>query len=280
MSAAVPSNGNAAAALAAYAGRAGMEAYVFVPADCPGMIVWEAKHYGAHTYQINGLIHDAGKIIEDGIFEQRWFNVGTMKEPGRVEGKKTMGYELAEQFGWKLPDVIVYPTGGGSGIIGMWKAFREMRELGWIDCPFPRMISVQEKGCEPLVTALENGQHVKPSAQPVDSAPTGMRVPLPPDGDLVVSILKETGGTAVAVSREEIAHAAKLFGSQGISASPEGAAALAGFIRLSQQGAIEADETVVLFNTAHALKYLPCSRPNIPVVNNYEEWREQAAAKK
>jgi threonine synthase len=269
---AVNSNGNAASALAAYASYAGMEASVFVPKDCPGLIVEECVQYGAHTYLVDGLIHDAGKIIEDGKREQGWYNVGTLKEPGRVEGKKTMGLELAEQLNWELPDVIIYPTGGGSGIIGIWNAFKQLQELGFIDGKLPRMVSVQEAGCQPIVDAMESGEEFIPQKEDVISNPTGMRVPSPPDGEMIVSILRESGGTAIAVSKEEVKEAQVAFGKQGISSSPEGAATFAGLIRLVNKSWIRPDDAVVLFNTSHALKYLPWENKSIPVVNCYLDW--------
>ncbi|MFC4076865.1 threonine synthase [Salinithrix halophila] len=272
--AAVPSNGNAASALAAYAARAGMEAFVFVPMDCPGMIVEEALRYGAETCRVDGLIHDAGKLIEDGKQKEGWFNVGTAKEPGRVEGKKTMGLELAEQLGWKVPHVIVYPTGGGSGLIGIWKALCELKELGMIEGDLPRFVSVQETGCTPVVDAMHSGaERLVPYGESTTASPIGVRVPNPPAGDLILSILRETGGTAVAVTREEIRLAQRAMGLQGISASPEGAATWAGLIRLRESGDVQAGERVLLFNTAHALKYLPWPAPaSVPVARNYQEF--------
>jgi threonine synthase len=271
---AVPSNGNAASAMAAYAARAGIEAVVIVPRDCPGIIIEECKRYGAHTFQVHGLIHDAGTIIEKGKSEQGWFNAGTMREPGRIEGKKTMGLELAEQLEWKLPDVIVYPTGGGSGIVGLWKAFHELRQLGWIHGPLPRFVCVQEYGCTPIVDAMKSGKCVAPTDEPVVSSPTGLRVPNPPDGDLIASILRETGGTAITVSAQEITDACTRFGFVGISSSPEGAATLAGAMKLRADGWIDDQETVVLFNTSHADKYLPWRpNPEPPVVHDYMDLR-------
>ncbi|SDP27929.1 threonine synthase [Paenibacillus sp. yr247] len=269
----VPSNGNAASALSAYAGRAGMQAYVFLPQDCPPQIIEECKHYGAFTFLVDGMIHDAGKIIEEGKTEQGWFNAGTLQEPGRVEGKKTMGFEIAEQLNWKLPDVIVYPTGGGSGIIGIWKAFHELKALGFIRGCLPRLISVQEEGCQPIVDAMENAS--LPTKLSLHSAtnPTGLRVPFPPDLDLVVSILKETNGAAIAVSKEEIRSAQQTLGSLGISSSPEGAATFAGLLRLHDKKAITEKETVVLFNTSHALKYMPWKPSDMAVIRNYSEFK-------
>ncbi|QYR21857.1 threonine synthase [Paenibacillus sp. sptzw28] len=269
---AVNSNGNAASALAAYAGYAGMEAYVFLPLDCPGLIVKECMDYGARTFLVDGLIHDAGRIVKEGEQEQGWYNVGTLKEPGRVEGKKTMGLEIAEQLQWKLPDVIIYPTGGGSGIIGMWNAFLQLKELGFVEGDLPRMVSVQEQGCQPLVDAVRNNAQFKPQCHHVYSSPTGMRVPDPPDGQLVVSVLLESGGTAVSVTGTEIQQAQKILGKQGISSSPEGAAALAGLFRLIERNFIRSTDEVVLFNTSHSLKYLPWDCIGLPIVKTYRHW--------
>lgn len=268
---AVNSNGNAASALAAYASNAGMDGYVFVPKDCPGLIVEECIQYGAQTYLVDGLIHNAGKVIEDGESEQGWYNVGTLKEPGRSEGKKTMGLELAEQLNWNLPDIIIYPTGGGSGVIGMWNALNQLKQLGFIDGDLPRIVSVQEEGCQPLVDAIENGTAFQAQTQDVNSNPTGMRVPNPPDGELIVSIIRESEGTAVTVSKEEIKDAQMSFGQQGISSSPEGAATWAGFTRLIDRGWIQPDDEVVLFNTSHALKYVPKNQNKVPIIETYED---------
>ncbi|GIP37712.1 threonine synthase [Paenibacillus sp. J31TS4] len=280
--AAVPSNGNAASAFAAYAARGGLDAYVFVPRDCPRLIVEESMRYGAQTYIVDGLIHNASALIEEGRDEQGWFHVGTLREPGRVEGKKTMGLELAEQLGWRLPDVIVYPTGGGSGIIGLWKAFRELREMGLAEGPLPRFVSVQEAGCQPIVDAVAAGERVRPPAGPVESAPTGLRVPQPPDGDLIAEIIRRTDGTAVAVSCGEIESAAAETGREGLSSSPEGAAAWAGLLRLRSDGWLEPTDRVVVFNTAHALKYA-AAEPSLagpPLVRSYADVRRLLQARR
>lgn len=271
---AVNSNGNAASALAAYAGYAGMTSYIFVPKDCPGLIVQECVQYGAQTFLVDGLIHDAGKIIEDGQQDQGWHHVGTLKEPGRAEGKKTMGLELAEQLNWKLPDVIIYPTGGGSGVIGMWNAFQQLKQLGFIEGDLPRMVSVQEKGCQPIVDAIQNKKEFISQVHHVTSKPTGMRVPNPPDGELIVSILRASGGTALAVSSEQIRQAQTSLGKHGISSSPEGAATWAGFMQLLDQGWIRPDDEVVLFNTSHSMKYLPWNHHHVPIVKTYKDWLE------
>lgn len=281
---AVGSNGNAASALAAYAARAGMKAWVFIPRDAPGLIAEECIHYGARTYLVDGFIHDAGRIAEEGARAGWWHNVGTLKEPGRAEGKKTMGLELAEQLGWRLPDVIIYPTGGGSGIIGMWNAFRQLRALGLAKGDMPRLVSVQEEGCTPIVdavTAEEDPAGAIPqrwtfaggnSLRPVQPSPTGMRVPVPPDLSLIVRILRETGGTALAVSKQAIGEAAAALGRMGISSSPEGAAAWAGMLELSARGWLRQGERVVVFNTCHAMKYWPWQGSRtLPVVRSFAD---------
>jgi threonine synthase len=273
--AAIGSNGNAGSALAAYAARAGIAAHVFLPQDCPGLIVDECQRYGAKVFLIKGLIHDAGRLIDTGREQEGWVSVGTLREPGRVEGKKTMGLELAEQLGWRLPDVIVYPTGGGSGIIGMWKAFRELHALGWITGDVPRFVCVQEEGCTPLLPAITGNDA---AANPVRPSPTGLRVPNPPDGPLLARIVRESEGTAVSVTRDEIASAQARFGSAGVSSSPEGAATLAGLERLRESGWIRPGDEVVLFNTADAMKYRPWT-PAVapPVVADYDDYRAQTA---
>lgn len=278
--AAVGSNGNAGSALAAYAARAGIAAHIFLPVDCPGLIVDECQGYGAEVCLIRGLIQDAGKLIDTGRDIEGWTSVGTLREPGRVEGKKTMGLELAEQLGWRLPDVIVYPTGGGSGIIGMWKAFRELKALGWITGDLPRFACVQEQGCTPLLPAITGREEAGATLGTVRPSPTGLRVPSPPDGPLLARIVRESSGTAVAVTRDEIAAAQALFGTAGISSSPEGAATLAGLRTLRESGWIRASDEVVLFNTAGAMKYRPWA-PSAPpaVVADYADYQVQMAAR-
>ena len=272
---AVPSNGNAASAMAAYAARAQIKSTVVVPKDCPGIIIEECLRYGAQTYVVDGMIHDASRIIEEGVKEQGWFHAGTLKEPGRVEGKKTMGLELAEQLGWKLPDLILYPTGGGSGIIGMWKAFQELHQLGWVSGSLPRMVSIQEEGCQPLVDAMSMGTFTAPPPDTVRSNPTGLRVPNPPDGELVVRILKQSCGTAISVTAEEIQDAQKRMGRLGISSSPEGAATFAGLLHLQMKGLISNTDTVVLFNTSHADKYVPyVPSSTVPIIRSYADLHE------
>jgi threonine synthase len=253
---AIATAGNAGSALAAYAAAAGLEAYIFAPDDTPPMIVQECLILGAHTYVIKGLINDAGWIVQEGKAEHGWFDMSTLKEPYRLEGKKTMGFELAEDCGWHLPDVILYPTGGGTGLIGMWKAFAELRALGWIDDHRPRMVVVQAEGCAPLVKAFEEGateSTLWPNAQTMAS---GLRVPKAFADFLILQAVRDSEGTAIAVSDEDMARAQRLLAAnEGIFACPEGAATVAALQVLRQRGWVQADERVVLFNTGSGLKY-------------------------
>ena len=254
---AIPSAGNAGGATAAYAARAGLESYVFMPRDVPRAFIIECQINGAHVELVDGLITDAGRRVAAGRDEYGWFDLSTLKEPYRVEGKKTMGYELAEQFDWELPQVIIYPTGGGTGLIGMWKSFDEMEALGWIDSHRPRMVSVQAAGCAPIVRAFESGAT---RAEPWQNAATmaaGLRVPSAVGDALMLRALRDSEGTAVAVSEAEILWGVKEIGqSEGLFVCPEGGAALAGLRRLVEQGWIDREERVVLFNTGSGLKYL------------------------
>lgn len=252
----IPSAGNAAGAMSAYAALAGMGAYVFMPRDVPQSFVVECRALGAEVTLVDGLITDCGRMAAQEAHRFDRFDVSTLKEPYRLEGKKTMGYELAEQLGWTLPDVVIYPTGGGTGLIGMWKAFDELEELGWIGSQRPRMVTVQSEGCAPMVKAFHQGREF---AEPWPDAQTiadGLRVPAAVGDFLILRALRESGGTAVAVSDQEMMEAAKLIGrTQGIFACPEGAATLAAFQHLRRQGWIGDDETVVLFNTGSGHKY-------------------------
>jgi len=254
---AIPSAGNAGGATAAYAARAGLESYVFMPRDVPRAFIVECQINGAHVELVDGLITDAGQRVAAGRDAYGWFDLSTLKEPYRVEGKKTMGYELAEQCGWELPHVIIYPTGGGTGLIGMWKSFDEMEELGWIDSHRPRMVSVQAAGCAPIVRAFESGAT---RAEPWQNAATmaaGLRVPSAVGDALMLRALRDSEGTAVAVSEAEILEGVKAIGqSEGLFVCPEGGAALAGLRRLVEQGWVDREERVVLFNTGSGLKYL------------------------
>ena len=252
----IPSAGNAAGALSAYASLAGMQAYVFMPRDVPPLFVTECQMLGAQVTLVEGLIHDCGQAAAKEVREFGRFDLSTLKEPYRLEGKKTMGYELAEQMGWSLPEVIIYPTGGGTGLIGMWKAFDEMEGLGWIGPQRPRMVVVQAEGCAPIVQAFHQGWEF---AQPWEGARTiadGLRVPAAVGDFLILRALRASQGTAVAVSDPEMIEAARLMGhTQGILPCPEGAATLVAFLHLRRQGWITNGERVVLFNTGSGLKY-------------------------
>ncbi|HYA49088.1 MAG TPA: threonine synthase, partial [Burkholderiales bacterium] len=252
----IPTAGNAGCAMSAYAALAGIEAHVFMPADVPKPFVNECRVLGAQVTLVNGLITDCGKAAREGIERYRHFDVSTLKEPYRIEGKKTMGYELAEQMDWTLPDVIIYPTGGGTGLVGMWKAFDEMEKLGWIGPKRPRLVTVQSDGCAPMVKAFDEGREF---AEPWPNARTiadGLRVPAAVGDFLILRALRESGGTAVAVSDGEILKGTYLMGkTQGIWAAPEGGATLAAFLELRRRGWIGAGEAVVLFNTGNGAKY-------------------------
>jgi threonine synthase len=252
----IPTAGNAGGALSAYAALAGMEAHVFMPRDVPKPFINECRVLGASVTLIDGLITDCGKAAAEGVKKYGRFDVSTLKEPYRIEGKKTMGYELAEQMNWTLPDVIIYPTGGGTGLVGMWKAFDEMEKLGWIDSKRPRMVTIQSAGCAPMVRAFQEGKDFAEMWQDARTIADGLRVPAAVGDFLILRALRESNGTAVAIPDEEIMETSYLLGrTQGIFAAPEGAAALAGFIQLFRQGWITAGETVVLFNTGSGHKY-------------------------
>ena len=252
----IPSAGNAASAMSAYAALAGMQAHVFMPCDVPPLFVAECRALGAQITLVDGLITDCGRVAAEGVRQFGRFDVSTLKEPYRLEGKKTMGYELAEQMGWSLPDIIIYPTGGGTGLIGMWKAFDEMRGLGWIGPKLPRMVTVQSEGCAPIVKAFHEGREFAEPWQGAKTVADGLRVPSAVGDFLILRALRESGGTAVAVPDEEMIEAAMLIGrTQGIFACPEGAATLVAFQHLQSQGWIGDEETVVLLNTGSGLKY-------------------------
>lgn len=254
---AVPSAGNAAGALAAYAAKAGMEAFIFMPDDTPKANIIECQQTGANVTLVDGLITDCGAIVAKRKEAEGWFDVSTLKEPYRVEGKKTMGYELAEQLGWKLPDVILYPTGGGTGLIGMWKAFDEMEAMGWIGPERPRMVSVQSETCAPIVRAFHAGERFAEEFENASTAASGLRVPKAIGDFLILDALRASGGTAVAVSDEDLLAAVAEIGSwEGIFAAPEGAACLPALRKLIADGRVRSGESVVLFNTGAGVKYL------------------------
>ena len=254
---AIPTAGNAGGALAAYAACCGLSAIVFMPRDTPAAFAIECQFCGAALELVDGLISDCGKIVGERKEREGWFDVSTLKEPYRVEGKKTMGYELAEQLGWTLPDLVIYPTGGGTGLIGMWKAFDEMEQMGWIGSARPRMVSVQAAGCAPIVRAFEQGDDAAEIWEDAHTIASGLRVPGAVGDFLMLRALRESGGTAVAVSDEElIAHSHTMAAHTGIFPAPEGGATLAALMVLKEQGLVGSDERVVLFNTGSGYKYL------------------------
>jgi threonine synthase len=254
---AAPSAGNAGGALSAYAARAGMEAYIFMPRDTPRANIIECERLGAHVTLIDGLITDCGAEVARRKDAEGWFDVSTLKEPYRVEGKKTLGYELAEQLGWTLPDVIIYPTGGGTGLVGMWKAFSEMEQMGWIDSRRPRMVTVQSSGCAPIVRAFEKGERFAEMFENAATVASGLRVPKAIGDFLILDAIRASGGTAISVTDDELTAAvAEIGAATGIFAAPEGAACLPALRKLMAAGQINSGETVVLFNTGSGIKYL------------------------
>ncbi len=277
---AIPTAGNAGGAMAAYAARTGMEAYVFMPEDTPIINQLECRLAGAKTFLVNGLITDCGRIVRDGKEHMGWFDMSTLKEPYRIEGKKTMGLELAEQFGWTLPDVIVYPTGGGTGLIGMWKAFAELAELGWLEGEQrPRMVAVQSEGCAPIVRAFEAGERF---AQPFPDAKTiasGIRVPAAVGDFMILDAVRESGGRAVAVDESRLRYWMALgTSSEGLSICPETAACLGAVEKLAAERWIEQDERVVIFNTGAAQKYPEAMAVHLPEIDKDEplDWERIA----
>jgi len=253
---AAPTAGNAGGALAAYAAAAGLPAVIVMPADTPSANVMECQAFGAQVVKLNGLISDCGKYVAERKDKEGWYDVSTLKEPYRVEGKKTMGYELWEQFDGKLPDVILYPTGGGVGLIGMCKAFDEMQEMGWIGAERPRMVAVQATGCAPIVKAWEAHQAASQFFQNAATIASGLRVPGPLGDFMILRMLQQTKGTALAVSDEEMLQAGReLASAEGIFAAPEGAATVSAARKLAASGWIKPHESVVLFNTGTGYKY-------------------------
>jgi threonine synthase len=269
---ALPTAGNAGGAMAAYAARAGMEAFVFMPEDTPVVNQFECRLYGAKAYRVNGLINDCGKIVRDGVERMGWFDLSTLKEPYRLEGKKTMGLELAEQLGWTLPDVIFYPTGGGTGLIGMWKAFHELAELGWIPAgtKFPRLISCQAEGCAPIVTAFNKGERTAelfPNAQTVAS---GLRVPVAVADFMMLDAIRASGGTARVGAESSIAPwMVRASSAEGISICPETAICFDVLAKMIQSGEVLPEERVVVFNTGAATKYLEAMPGELPFLDRH-----------
>jgi threonine synthase len=256
---AVPTAGNAGGALAAYAARAGLEAHIFMPADTPRANVIECREVGAHVTLIDGLITDCGAEIARRKEKEGWFDLSTLKEPYRVEGKKTLGYELAEQSNWELPEVILYPTGGGTGLIGMWKAFDEMEAMAWIGAKRPRMFSIQASGCAPIVRALEAGETSAAEFPNAQTLASGLRVPKAVGDFLMLKILRDSGGGAVSVDDEMMIRTTREVGAQeGLFVAPEGAACFAALQTLRQAEKVAPNERVVIFNTGSGIKYLEC----------------------
>jgi threonine synthase len=253
----IPTAGNAGGALAAYAARAGLKAHIFMPRDAPPANQAEVRAFGADLILVDGLISDAGRLAAAQAREHGWFDVSTFKEPYRVEGKKTMGLEIAEHFQWDLPEVIIYPTGGGTGLVGMWKAFAELEALGWLGAKRPRMVTVQAEGCAPIVRAFEQGAEQAEFWEGARTIAAGLRVPGPFADRLILRALRESGGTALSVTDAEIGDSqGEMARLEGVFAAPEGAAALAALKHLLASGWVKPAERVVLFNTGTGLKYL------------------------
>jgi len=254
---AIPSAGNAAGALAAYAAAAGIEAHIFMPKDVPMANRIESEYYGAHVTLVDGLISDCARMVAERKQKEGWFDVSTLKEPFRLEGKKTMGYEVAEQLSWQIPQGIIYPTGGGVGLIGMWKAFDEMQELGWIGSERPQMVAVQSTGCAPIVKAWDEGKNSSEMWPDAATQAAGLRVPKAYGDYLVLDILRKSGGVAVAVTDDEIMDSMRHWSRvEGVFPAPEGAASLAAYRKLHDSCFFGPDDAVVLFNTGTGLKYL------------------------
>jgi threonine synthase len=253
----MPTNGNAGAALAAYGSRAAMKTFVFCPDDTPEVNVREIAMQGGSVFRVNGLINDCGAIVAAGVSEMGWFDMSTLKEPYRIEGKKTMGLELAEQLGWEVPDVIFYPTGGGTGLIGMWKAFGELAAIGWIPPDrLPRMVAVQSTGCAPIVRAWENGSEFAEPWVDAYTIAAGLRVPVAVGDFLMLAAVRESDGFAIAISDEAIAHAQERVPElDGLLLCPEGAATAAAYAQSLTDGRISKGDRVVLFNCGTGLKY-------------------------
>jgi threonine synthase len=280
---ALPTAGNAGGAAAAYAARAGLECFVFMPEDTPAVNQYECAMAGAKTFLVNGLINDCGRIVREGKERLGWFDLSTLKEPYRLEGKKTMGLELAEQFDWRLPDVILYPTGGGTGLVGMWKAFAELKTLGWLESEkLPRMVSVQSDGCAPIVRAFDAGQRF---AEPFANAHTlasGLRVPAAVGDFMIIDAIRDSGGTAIAADERRLTEWLRLASSlEGIPICPEAAACVGALETLTSTGWIKPDERVVVFNTGAAQKYVEAIRCDLPRLDLKQpiDWDRVALAK-
>ncbi len=253
----IPTAGNAGGALSAYAAKAGLKAHVYMPKDAPRVNITEVEMMGADLNKVDGIISDAGKMAKEAAKENNWFDVSTLKEPYRLEGKKTMGFEVAEDFNWQLPGVIIYPTGGGTGLIGMWKAFQELEAIGWIGAKRPRMVAVQSDGCAPIVRAFERNENTAEFWDNAKTIASGLRVPSAFGDRMILNTLYESIGRAIAVSDEEIMRAqGQIATLEGLFVAPEGAATYAAALKLLAEGWIKADEKVLLYNTGTGLKYI------------------------
>ena len=262
---AIPSAGNAAGALAAYAASAGLQANIFMPHDVPEANYLECAAFGADVTLVDGLISDCGRIVAERKGPEGWFEISTLKEPYRIEGKKTMGYELAEQFGWRLPDAVFYPCGGGVGLIGMWKAFSELEELGWIGLERPKMVAVQAAGCAPITRAFEKVAETSEFWKGAHTVASGLRVPKALGDFLILRALRESGGTAISVSDEEMLDAGLLLSrKEGIFPAPEGGACVAAVRKLLATGFLHPDQGIVIYNTGSGYKYLEAYRTRFP----------------
>jgi threonine synthase len=269
---AIPSAGNAASAMAAYAAAAGIESHIFMPRDVPQSNYIECKAFGSKVTLVDGLISDCAKLVNAGCESEGWFDVTTLKEPYRIEGKKTMGYEVAEQMGWDLPDAIFYPTGGGVGIIGMWKAFEEMEALGWIGKKRPKMIAVQVEGCQPVVRAFERGEQRSQFWDNAHTVASGLRVPKPLGDFLILDAVRSSGGTALAVSDTELIDAGiQLASDEGLFVAPEGAACVSALEKLLANGFLKPSERIVIYNTGAGLKYLEAYSTRFPRSSSGEQ---------
>ena len=279
---AMPTNGNAGAAMAAYASRAGMETFILCPADTPEVNVREIALQGAHVWRVDGFIDDCGRLVGEGKERMGWFDVSTLKEPYRIEGKKTMGIELLEQLGWEVPDVILYPTGGGTGLIGMWKAFAELEAMGWIGPERPRMVAVQASGCAPMVRAFEQGERHATRWEGAHTVASGIRVPAAVGDFLILDAVRESGGTAIAVDDDHIERWSKEVASRdGLLLCPEGAATVAAWEVGLERGDIAPDDRVVLFNCGSGLKYpMPPADRVLDVPVDWDRMEAEAAAER
>jgi len=270
---ALPTAGNAGGAAAAYAARAGIQCVVFMPRDTPIVNQLEAKWYGAEVYLVDGLINDCGRLVKEGQPKFEWFDLSTLKEPYRIEGKKTMGLELAEQFEWKLPDQIFYPTGGGTGLIGMWKAFHELHEIGWLDSDaLPKMISVQSTGCCPIAQAYNAGERFAEPFKNASTIASGLRVPVAVGDFMILDAVRESGGAALAFDENRLRHwQLEAMSTEGIALCPEAAACVGAAQQMVEAGQLRRDEKVVIFNTGAAQKYIEAMEMELP---SFESWEQ------